>query len=255
MPMNQTASIVALVLALLVGPPGRAVAQVSQVSVHVDGLGCPFCVYGIEKKLGEVPGVESVSTDLKSGQVSLELAEGATPDVRAIENAVTKAGFTPRQVTLTAIGTLLTEEDGVLLAVRGSDARYLLFEEGRDHKDFFSPETRAGLERKVEEGTLVAITGSLHEHAEGPVGLSIDKLEEVQVLSLKVEGMRCENCAARLERLLEKAPGVANATVDFSTGEAAIEASGEQLESSGIISVVEEAGFTATPSEEAPVAP
>ena len=26
--------------------------------LHVDGLACPFCAYGLEKKLGAVPGVQ-----------------------------------------------------------------------------------------------------------------------------------------------------------------------------------------------------
>lgn len=240
------------VFLLLLGLRGWAFAEVSQVSVHVDGLACPFCVFGIEKKLGEVPGVERVSTDLKSGKVSLEFAEGSTPDIQALEKAVEKAGFTPRQVTLAAIGTLRIERDQVFLAVRGSDARYLLFEEGRDHKDFFSPETKAELEQEVEAGTVVAVTGRVHEHAEGAVGLSIDKLEEVHTLSLKVEGMTCGNCAARLTRLLGDAPGVSHAAVDFSTGVATIESEAAPIAPSHIISVVEDAGFTATQHEEPP---
>lgn len=37
-----------------------ALAAPAVYQLHVDGLACPFCAYGIEKKLGEVKGVRAV---------------------------------------------------------------------------------------------------------------------------------------------------------------------------------------------------
>ena len=35
-------------------------AEIQSVEMQVDGMTCPFCVYGIEKKLTEVKGVQDV---------------------------------------------------------------------------------------------------------------------------------------------------------------------------------------------------
>jgi len=38
-------------------------AQIRAVTVSVDGMACPFCAYGVEKKLKRVVGVESITID------------------------------------------------------------------------------------------------------------------------------------------------------------------------------------------------
>ena len=53
-----------------------AEAQVSRVTVAVDGMSCPFCAFGVEKRLKKVNGVDSVAVDLKSGLVKLTVQEG-----------------------------------------------------------------------------------------------------------------------------------------------------------------------------------
>lgn len=62
--------------------------------IDVGGLACPFCAYGIEKKLSALDGVERVETDLKSGTVSVTMKDGATLDEATAKRAVKDAGFT-----------------------------------------------------------------------------------------------------------------------------------------------------------------
>ena len=62
----------------------------------VDGMSCPFCVYGIEKRLKKIDGVEDVSADLAQGNIWVE-ATGA--DVLSEDSArlvLEQAGFTLR---------------------------------------------------------------------------------------------------------------------------------------------------------------
>lgn len=35
--------------------------------LQVDGLACPFCAYGIEKKLSRLEGIEQVTTNVANG--------------------------------------------------------------------------------------------------------------------------------------------------------------------------------------------
>ena len=78
-----------------------AFAGGNQYALAVDGLACPFCAYGIEKRLSAIEGVESVETDVKSGQVVVTLAEGKTLTEEVARQAVEDAGFTLRSLKQT----------------------------------------------------------------------------------------------------------------------------------------------------------
>jgi mercuric ion binding protein len=78
-----------------------AFAGGNQYALAVDGLACPFCAYGIEKKLSAIDGVESVETDVKSGQVVVTLAEGKILSEEVARQAVKDAGFTLRSLKRT----------------------------------------------------------------------------------------------------------------------------------------------------------
>ena len=52
-------------------------------------------------------------------------------------------------------------------------------------------------------------------------------------IDLGVQGMTCASCVARVERVLKKQPGVANATVNLATEKASIEFSPDRSACSG----------------------
>ena len=78
-----------------------AFAGGNQYALAVDGLACPFCAYGVEKRLSAIEGVESVETDVRSGQVVVTLAEGKTLSEEVARQAVRDAGFTLRSLKRT----------------------------------------------------------------------------------------------------------------------------------------------------------
>ena len=169
---------------LLAALPG--LAEISQVSISVNGLGCPFCVYGLEKKLKKVDGVQTVQVDLKSGMAVMILEEGKTPDLSAFNTAVNKAGFTSGEMKITAVGKVVFKGNGAFLKLRNSDREYLLFDKGVPRAEGLTQATRARLEDLEKDGTLVAITGSVHEHTDEPAGLSVDQVEEVKTTALSI---------------------------------------------------------------------
>ena len=57
-----------IALSLVLVMTGVVAAPVTY-QLRVDGLACPFCAYGIEKKLGALEGVQSVETNIKDGVV------------------------------------------------------------------------------------------------------------------------------------------------------------------------------------------
>ena len=68
------------------------------VIIEVDGLACPFCAYGIEKRLKKIDGVAELSVLLEEGKVQLKLAEGATVSEERLQKAVAEAGFETRSI-------------------------------------------------------------------------------------------------------------------------------------------------------------
>ncbi len=83
----------ALVFAVMWAMPAWAGAV---YKLYVDGLACPFCAYGVEKKLRGVAGVEKLDIDINTGVVSVTMAEGASLDEAAARQIVKDAGFTLR---------------------------------------------------------------------------------------------------------------------------------------------------------------
>lgn len=96
-------------LALLIGvlmlsPPSWA-DEPQVVEIQVTGMTCPFCVYGTEKKLNQLPGVDKAEVSLKAKKARIVMTPGKRADLDAIRKAIVEAGFTPGEVTLdTATG-------------------------------------------------------------------------------------------------------------------------------------------------------
>lgn len=72
--------------------------------VQVDGISCPFCLYGIEKRLGKLEGVTEVASEIKEGRFFIKMAEGKTLSEQAVAEAVRSAGFTLRSFEEVRLG-------------------------------------------------------------------------------------------------------------------------------------------------------
>lgn len=86
--LSRTLASVA-VLALI----GVPVLGNTQYILEVKGLSCPFCAYGLEKKLKRVKNVESVSIFMEKGQATVVAKEGSEIDQGELKKAVQEAGF------------------------------------------------------------------------------------------------------------------------------------------------------------------
>jgi len=79
-----------------------ALAAGSRYQIRVDGLACPYCAYGIEKKLHAVKGVENIQVDLNKGLVIVDVTEDTTLSTQQMTDLFHDAGFTYRSMTETA---------------------------------------------------------------------------------------------------------------------------------------------------------
>jgi mercuric ion binding protein len=87
--MAIASSLVLMATGVLAAPP--------TYQLHVDGLACPLCAYGIEKKLGALEGVRGIETRIEDGTVIVTMKDGVTLDEASAKQAVNEAGFSLRK--------------------------------------------------------------------------------------------------------------------------------------------------------------
>ncbi len=109
--MKQITIILSLIIAMTSMHQVNAQASkgMDQFEVQVDGLGCPFCAYGLEKKFKEFKGIKKVAIDIETGDFSFEYPTEKALTMQAVLDQVNKAGYTPNEAVITrANGTVET---------------------------------------------------------------------------------------------------------------------------------------------------
>ncbi len=176
MKRSETLLAVSLTGLLLLAFTQAAAAQAPQelgmleVSVQVDGLSCPFCAYGLEKKLRKVGNVARIEIRVDEGRAVVTPESGTSLELDELEQAVRDGGFTPREVSVTAQGRL-TELNGAA-ALELSNGILLLLAEGG--------QTNALL--RTPNGSVVRVEGQAAQeqpggHAGHPYTLTVRSFE------------------------------------------------------------------------------
>ncbi len=152
-------------------------AEFTEAELRVDGMACPFCAFGIEKKLRGVDGVRDLEVLLDEGVIELGFEADSPATVRSLDEAVKNAGFTLGVLRLTVRGTLVPDSSPTLDA--GRAGRFLLLEksDGRLRPIVADTEERI---RKASGGGVVMIRGEVHQHQEGLPGLVVEGFEASQ---------------------------------------------------------------------------
>jgi len=114
----------AALVAGILGIAGPARAAVDHYDVQVDGLACPFCAYGLEKKLKNLPGVANVQIELNTGWASFDVLSGVLLP-GPVQDVVRDAGFTPRDIKVIASGTVQGKGNELRLDVSGEQTLVL----------------------------------------------------------------------------------------------------------------------------------
>ncbi len=156
----------ALTLVMLAEP---AFAQVTQATAAVEGLACPFCAFGVEKKLKQVRGVGGVEVQMEDGTAELSAVEGGSIEVSQIPRAIRQAGFTPGRLAVTAAGTLVVEGERTVFRDAIGEQRMLLVNVPR--------QLEAEVRHALETGEPIRLTGRVQFHADELPGLTAGSLE------------------------------------------------------------------------------
>ncbi|MCH7510509.1 MAG: heavy-metal-associated domain-containing protein [Proteobacteria bacterium] len=118
----------AVILAALLISPSFLAAQTAgknelkpKVTVQVDGLTCPFCAYGLEKRIKEIPAVQESIISLEDGIVELIPRAGRHIDIDEVKAAVIAGGFTPRGVQVALAGQLIEWNGMTALSINATN--------------------------------------------------------------------------------------------------------------------------------------
>ena len=116
-----------LVVAMSISPMVLA-AQVAgedvlqpKVTVEVDGLACPFCAYGLEQRILEIPSVQHSIINIEAGTVELTPNEGEHIDIEEVKEAVIEGGFTPQGVHVALAGKLIDWNGNSALSINSTN--------------------------------------------------------------------------------------------------------------------------------------
>lgn len=79
--------------------------NMDEFTVQVDGLGCPFCAYGLEKKIKKLKGIKKVKIDMEEAVMTFKYPSEKELSLTSVEKQVDEAGYT-------AVGTSVLRADG-----------------------------------------------------------------------------------------------------------------------------------------------
>lgn len=167
-------------LAMLLGLAATsAMGSVDEIRLHVKGLACPFCVFGIEKSLKQLPGVVSLETTIRTGVIGIKVKPGAPLDPARLQEAVVKSGFTLDHIEATVTGKLMTRDGRPALEATPGGQVFLLLEGGAAGPlQLPAPETLDKLKQASADGSRpLTISGRVHGHADMPPALAVEAFE------------------------------------------------------------------------------
>jgi len=83
---------------------------IDKITLEVDGLGCPFCAYGLEKKMKDLKGMKKMTVDMETGLVQFNFPADGNLSLAQINAKVEEAGYTARNISITrADGEVVSE--------------------------------------------------------------------------------------------------------------------------------------------------
>ncbi len=78
-----------------------ASAQTDAYTLRVEGLGCPFCAYGLEKKFKDVKGIDQLKIDIQTGKMTFLVPSTTALTLEQADARVSKAGYTAKGIAVT----------------------------------------------------------------------------------------------------------------------------------------------------------
>jgi copper chaperone CopZ len=70
------------------------------IKVWIDGMACPFCAYGLEKKIKKIDGASDLFIEINEGYISFSVKSDKVPSEDDLKTIVKEAGFFARKIEI-----------------------------------------------------------------------------------------------------------------------------------------------------------
>lgn len=102
--------------------------QVAKLGRHVEfrmnGLACPFCLYGIKKRLNALKGVADIESSFEKSTATLWIRPGSSTTLWDLSDAVRRAGFSTDTFWITDAGSIRKEGAGYVFESMANSERF-----------------------------------------------------------------------------------------------------------------------------------
>jgi len=133
-------------------------------------MACPFCAFGVEKRLKTVEGVTSVTVDMKTGTATVTAGTDTSIHFQDVPQAVKDAGFTAGDMKIIVSGHIDTNKDDSLVV------RFDGFSLALQTKD---NSLKARLNTAAEKGEPVIVNGLIYLNRDKEWILSPETVKDV----------------------------------------------------------------------------
>lgn len=89
-----------IIIAIALFSTGTIFAQTDKFAVTVEGLGCPFCAYGLEKKFKELKVAKDIKIEITTGVMTFTADASNNLSIETVDKQVDKAGYTTKNVKI-----------------------------------------------------------------------------------------------------------------------------------------------------------
>jgi copper chaperone CopZ len=121
---------------LLLLTPVHAGAEMRRVRLSVLGMDCAICAHSLVIAVRKVEGVESVEVSLERASMDIRLRPGNRITLGQLRQLVKNTGFTAKDATVTAVGTLVDRGGKPALDIAGTNAVWLLAADSESGEPF-----------------------------------------------------------------------------------------------------------------------
>ena len=222
------------------------------VKFNVNGMHCKSCEMLIKDEISDIPGVETVSVDYKTGDGYLTTFQEIDRDL--ILKAITNAGYkgeVENSKETNGNGKVAGQViyDSMLLKNILSTGISIKGSVKRDEKGEFVFEGNLGLNNETGEGhkllssELPSIPSDKFDHSSDE-NRSLNKK-----IALSLFGMHCSSCAGVIEKSLKKVSGVTEARVNFAAEKAIVTYDSGLVKEEDLLKAVEKTGYKASVSD------
>ncbi len=128
-------TILIILLTIFSGFNRSSTAQVTQITIGVDGFTCSLCAKGVEAQFKSLDFVKSVKTDLKNTLFILSLKSNLPINVSQIRDAVDDGGFSVRDIKIEAKGTIKGDQNSGFIFVSPNSPEIQLKDFNNDMSD------------------------------------------------------------------------------------------------------------------------